>query len=204
MSFDIQIDDREIRRLENDVSQDVRTGVKRAQRRALSLTRRKSGTLVSGHVRETYNIQARRLKRDVVLTRANYSSMSFRVIGRPGPISTIRFRGKAGPARKTQRGVSVAVKIGERRVIRSAFKATALGGNEQIMSRFAPDGTPLPFRTMRRGRYAGQRKQVVRVVKGPSAANMLFETEVDEPLAAEATTVFLSEVDRQLRLFLRR
>lgn len=200
----VELDSREIQQLERVFGITAPRELKKSMRRALSRTRTGARQKTADHVRETFNILAGRLKKDVVLTRPNYSAMAFSVIGRKRTIGLLNFRGKGGPARQTQAGVSVAVKHGERKLIRHAFIATGLGGHRHIFTRYSRTGTPLPYHRPAVGRYQGDRRQKLRALKGPSVADMMNTTEVYEPLADEAQQRFLNELSRNLRFFLGR
>lgn len=191
MANDITVDSSEVRELEKVFRTTAPKQLKKSMRRALSRTRTGSRTQASKTVREKYNIQARRLKRDVILTRPNYSSFSFRLIGRKKPISLISFRGKSGPPRQTKAGVTVAVEKGQRKLIRHAFIARGANGNAQVFTRYPRRGEPsgrLPIRSLR----------------GPSASDMVIGSDVVEHLTGYAQERFLDELQRNLRFFLGR
>jgi hypothetical protein len=201
---DVKLDSSEVKALEKVFGITAPRELKKSMRRALSRTRSGSKTDTSKRVREEYNIQARRLKKDVVLTRPNYSSFSFRVIGRKRPISLISFRGKGGPPRQVASGVSAAVELGSREVIRHAFIRTGLNGNKQVFTRYARGGGLLPKVRMSRGSNAGQVKRKLRALKGPSVADMMLGSEVEKTLGDTAQDRFLTELQRNLKFLLGR
>lgn len=188
---DISIDSSEVRELEKVFGVTAPKKLRKSMRRALSRTRSGARTETSKRVREKYNIQARRLKKDVVLTKPNYSSFSFRVIGRKKPISLISFRSKSGPPRQTKTGVTVAVETGSRKLIKHAFIARGAGGNAQVFTRYLGNG-----------RKSG--RLPIRSLKGPSAADMMLGAEVEQPLAETAQERFLTELQRNLSFLLGR
>lgn len=201
---DVKLDSSEVKELEKVFGITAPRELKRSMRRALSRTRRGAKTETSQRVRDDYNIQARRLKRDVVLTRANYSSFSFRVIGRNRTIGLMSFRGKGGPPNPTKAGVSVAVKIGQRKLIGNAFIRTGLNGNKQVFTRYSSSGKLLPKHRPTRGANAGKTKTKLRAIKGPSAADMMLGAEVEKPLGDNAQDQFLTELQRNLKFLLGR
>lgn len=201
---DVKLDSSEVKELEKVFGITAPKELKKSMRRALSRTRSGAKTETSKRVREDYNIQARRLKRDVVLTRANYSTFSFRVIGRNKTIGLMSFRGKGGPPNPTNAGVTAAVKIGKRQLIRHAFIRTGMNGNRQVFTRYSRTGRLLPKKEMRRGRNAGQKKTQLRALKGPSAADMMAGVEVEKPLGDNAQERFLTELQRNLTFLLGR
>lgn len=188
---DVKLDSSEVRALEKVFGVTAPKQLKKSMRRALSRTRSGARTETSKRVREDYNIQARRLKRDVVLTRPNYSSFSFRVIGRKKPISLISFRSKSGPPRQTKTGVSAAVEVGKRKLIKHAFIARGAGGNAQVFTRYLGNG-----------RKSG--RLPVRALKGPSVADMMLGAEVEKTLGDTAQERFLTELNRNLSFLLGR
>lgn len=202
-AYDVQLDDSEIRRLQKDLSKGARKAVHKAIGTSLSRTRRGLKVLTSKSVREHYNIKSRPVKKATVLTRINRSSWSFHLIGRENPISLVHFSGKAGPVRPVSAGVSVAVEKGRRKIIKNAFLRTDIHGNRRIFSRFS-GGQKLPKRKMKKGRYAGKERTVIRALKGPSVADMFFEVEIDEIVAEEVRERFSREISQNLRFFLGR
>lgn len=201
---DVKLDSSEVRELEKVFGVTAPKRLRRSMRRALSRTRSGARTETSKRVREEYNIQARRLKRDVVLTRANYSSFSFRVIGRNRTIGLMSFRGKGGPPSPTKAGVTAAVKTGQRSLIRHAFIRTGLNGNKQVFTRYSSSGGLLPKHKVTRGSNAGKTKTKLRAIKGPSAADMMVGSEVEKTLGDTAQDRFLTELQRNLTFLLGR
>lgn len=188
---DISVDSSEVRELERVFRTTAPKELKKSMRRALSRTRTGSRAEASKTVREKYNIQARRLKRDVVFTRPNYNNFSFRLIGRKKPIGLLSFRGKSGPPRQTKAGVTVAVEQGQRKLIRHAFIARGASGNAQVSTRY-----------LRSGKKSG--RLPIRSLKGPSASDMVVGSDVVERLTGYAQERFLDELNRNLRYFLGR
>jgi|SRR5690625_1376709 len=200
----ISLDSSEIQQLERVFGITAPRELKKSMRRALSRTRTGARAATSKHIRETYNVKAGRLKKDTVLTRANYNSFSFRIIGRPHPIGLLNFSSRGGPARQTKAGVSVAVKLGGRKVIRHAFIAQGLGGGRQVFTRYGKGGALLPRHRPHTGANAGRLVRKIRALKGPSVADMFDTTEIHEMLATTAHDRFSSELSRNLKHLLGR
>jgi len=192
LAGDISVDSREVRELERIFGTTAPKQLKRAMRTSLRRTRTGANKEASKAVREKYNIQAGRLKKDVVLSRPNFTNFSFRIIGKRKPIGLNSFRGQSGPPRQVKAGVSVAVEKGSRELIKKAFIARGLNGNPQVFTRYVRKGQPPSGRLP------------IRALKGPSASDMFAGVEIEEPLGEFAQERFLDELQRNLRFFLGR
>ena len=204
MARNVSVDSSEVRELQRIFGTTAPKKLKRAMRFALGRTRTGSRKEASTKVREEYNIKAGRLKKGIVLTRPNFSNFSFRIIGKVRPIGLLNFSGKSGPVRQTRAGISVATNVGDRKLIKSAFIARGLNGNIQVFSRFTDEGALLPKRKMTKGRFVGEKRRVIRSVKGPSAADMIDGAEVEEHITEFAQDKFLEELQRNLKFLLGR
>ena len=200
MARNVSVDSSEVQELERIFGTTAPKALKKAMR--LSLTRTRSGAKseTSKKIREHYEIKAKRVKQDIVMTRVNFSSFQFSLIGRKKPISTISF----GRPRQVRAGVSVTVEKGERKLIKRAFIARGLNGKTQVFSRFTEEGSLLPIRKMEQGRHVGERRRVIRGLKGPSASDMFKKADIEEHIAGFARDRFLSELQRNLRFLLGR
>lgn len=179
----IRLDDSQIRELESLFSGILPRELTRAQRTALSRTRRgakqRVSTLIHKRGEQRYNLPARRIKEDIVVT--TLKKQSFFVLGKKKPVSLIDYS-------KTNRidggGVSAAVIKGERFKMWTAFIRPGVGSGKQLVfSRFSSDGQHMGRRTMKRGRYKGKRREVIRAVTGPSVADMMNRNNAEADLA---------------------
>lgn len=189
----IRIDDSEIRELQRTFSGFLPREVVRAQRVALSRTRRGAKQRVSTLIRTRgevkYNIPARRAKKGIRVTPIRGGS--FFVIGSNKPISLTSFtrtnqlmRDRTRDGRPKPSGVSVMIRTGQRVRIATAFIRN-------------PSGAPQVFRrefiSGQSGRQVG--RYPIRRLVGPSIANMMDRNDAEDDLAG-----FLQErFDRELR-----
>lgn len=203
LAFDVQLDTSELDRVAKRITKDDKKNFRKAIGTSLSRTRRGVRALTSQVIRERYNVQAKRVKDGTHLTPVDRANWQFKLVGRNKPINLIHFRGKGGPPRWIRRGVSVAVQLGDRKVIRRAFIRTDIHGNPRVFTRF-DGGQKLPAREMRAGYHTGKVRTGIRALKGPSIADMFFEVEIDEKVADFAQERFAQELDRNLRFFLGR
>ena len=181
----IRIDDSQIRDLERTFSGFLPREVVRAQRVALSRTRRgaqqRVSTLIRSRGQVRYNIPARRAKQGIRVTPIRGGS--FFVIGSNKPLSLTSFTGTRELI-ASRGGVSVAIRKGERTRIASAFIRQPTGG-PQVFRR--------EFISGQRGQQVG--RYPIRRLVGPSIANMMDRNDAEDDLAG-----FLQErFDRELR-----
>ena len=205
----IRIDDSQIRELSGLLSGILPKELDRARRIALSRTRRgaqqRVSTLIRDRGKTQYNLSAARAKQGIKVT--SIRNDAFFVIGNGNPISLTSFSGTRGTKNS---GVSVMIIKGRRRRLVSAFIARGVGGAErgsasgaeQVFSRFSPRGLHMGRRVMKRGTYAGKRREVIRAVKGPSIASMMRRNEAEEDLADFIQERFDSELARAIRFAL--
>lgn len=169
----IRIDDSQIRELESLFSGILPNELTRARRTALSRTRRGAQQRVSTLIRDRgevrYNIPARRAKQGIRITPLR--NESFFVIGDNKPISLTSYTGTRDLVR-SGRGVSVAIRKGERTRISSAFIRQPTGG-AQVFRR--------EFMSGEQGRQV-HRYPIKRLV-GPSIANMMNRNDAEADLA---------------------
>jgi len=190
----IRIDDSQIKKLGQLFSGVFPKELERAKRNAMIGVRKGAKQRTSQWIRTKgkvkYNLPAARANRGIWVT--NYVRGSFFVIGSKKPISLTSFSG----TKKLQNGkpsVKVSSKTGRVHFTKS-FIAPALGGAEQVFTRYSRNGGTLGERIMRKGRYAGKKRGVIRALKGPSIADMMLTNDVEEELAK-----FLQErYDREL------
>lgn len=199
---DVKIDSRQVAELESVFGEIAPKELKKSMNRALTRTRRRAKTESTKKIRERYNIPVARANKDTILTRPNYQQFFFRVIGRKKPIGLISF--KPGRPRQTAKGVTVAVEKKKRKLIRRAFIAKGVNGNTQVFTRFTPKGQPLPYRrTTYQGR-SGRLRQKIRSIQGPSVSDMMIGSDVAAHLGGILADTFSAELERNLRLLLKR
>ena len=193
----IRIDDSQIRDLESIFSGILPRELTKAKRTALSRTRRGAQQRVSTLIRDRgevrYNIPARRAKRGIRVT--SLRNDAFFVIGENKPLSLTSFqrtnqlqktitRKRDGASVKVGRGVSVAIRKGERARIATGFIRQPIGGPQVFRREFVSG---------QRGQQV-HRYPIKRLV-GPSIANMMNRNEAEADLAG-----FLQDrFDRELK-----
>lgn len=191
----ITLDSAGIRELERTVGQHLPKELDRARSIALNRTRRGAGTRVSQWIRtkgpKLYNIPAGRIKQGLTVTRVQ-NRESFRVIGSRKPISLTSFSGTRDLA-ASGKGVSVAILKGKRVRIASAFIRQPTGGAQVYRRRFVSGQSGAQF-----GRYP------IRRLIGPSVATMMDQTKVEQDLVGFLFDRYETELDRAIRLALRR
>ena len=196
----IRIDDSQVRDLESIFSGILPRELTKAKRTALSRTRRGAQQRVSTLIRDRgevrYNIPARRAKKGITVT--NIRNNAFFVIGENKPISLTSFTGTRDLIR-SRRGVSVAIRKGERTRISSGFIRT--------INVKARDGSTTPVRQAFRREFIGG-KQVgrysIKRLVGPSIANMMNRNEAEADLAGFLQDRFDSELKGAIRYALQR
>ena len=199
---DLEIDDSGLRRLETQLKRVAPANINRALPRVVRSTARASITPISKKVREIYTVKAGRFRAATKVRDVNVADRSFKIRGFKSTIGIRNFS-----ASKNTKGVSVRVLKGKpRTLLRAAFgPSTGLNSNPVFFTRLDTSGNPLPFREVKAGRNAGQRKQQLRAIKGPSAADMIDRDEVEEAIADFAEPRYANElqraIDRALRGF---
>ena len=191
----IRIDDSQIRELQSVFSGILPRELDRAKRIALNRTRRgaqqRVSTLIRGRGEVRYNIPARRAKDGIRVTPLRNDA--FFVIGSNKPLSLTSFTGTRDLF-ASGRGVSVAIRKGERRRIASGFIRQPTGGPQVFQREFIGGG--------RSGKQVG--RYPIRRLVGPSIANMMDRNEAEEDLAGFLNERFDSELSRAIRFALQR
>ena len=190
----IRIDDSQIRELERTFSGFLPKEMTRARRTALSRTRTSTKQRVSTLIRERgevrYNIPARRAKDGITLSPIRNDA--FFVFGSNRPLSLTSFSGTRDLV-ASRRGVSVAIRKGQRVRIASAFIRQPTGGAQVFRREFESGNS---------GKQVG-RYPIKRLV-GPSIANMMNRNSAEEDLANFLQERFDSELAGALRAALLR
>lgn len=101
-----------------------------ATSRALNKTAAQAKTQAAREIRNQYNISSRVIGRHIRLHRATPATLTASVTAEGEKLPVIAFG-----ARQTKRGVTVQIKRGERRLIRSAFLATLRSGHRGVFAR---------------------------------------------------------------------
>ena len=190
----IRIDDSQIRDLESIFSGILPRELTKAKRTALSRTRRGAQQRVSTLIRDRgevrYNIPARRAKRGIRVT--SLRNDAFFVIGENKPLSLTSFTGTRDLLR-SGRGVSVAIRKGERTRIATGFIRQPIGGPQVFRREFVSG---------QRGQQV-HRYPIKRLV-GPSIANMMNRNEAEADLAGFLQDRFDRELKGAIRYALQR
>lgn len=162
--------------------------LEQVRQRAVSSLSRALKPEASRQIRESYNIKASSVSERLAVRK---SGDAVELVGYYRAAGLLNFGARAS---KTA-GVSVTVlrADGPQR-LRHAFKATGLGGNAQIFERRGPK------RVMTKGRYAGERRQPITALYGPSVAQTLRNEQITRRLGDFAMTKLASEVARQFRI----
>jgi hypothetical protein len=155
------------------------------QKRAILTLLRKLPVQARRDIQAEYSIPAARLRKDLG---ARVRADGIRLTGYFRGIGLRNFG-----ARQTRAGVTASVFRGARTLRESAFVATMLSGNQQVVQR---EGEP---RVMTKGRYVGKRRQPIVVQYGPTAAQMLRKGRRPERLLDYSRGVLRDEVNRQLK-----
>ncbi|MFN9736947.1 MAG: hypothetical protein ACK59R_00150 [Pseudomonadota bacterium] len=163
MALSITIDDRRaLRALERQLDR-VAKNVGRELERATISVQRATFTESKRAITEVYNLPQNRVAGPLsVNTAAN--RRGFVVRGNPTPITFVSYRARA----LTRGGVQVAILKGKAKVIRKGFKAPSPQGTDLFWIRTGEEP-----RRMTRGRYAGQTREPIRPLTGPSVADHL-------------------------------
>lgn len=190
----IRIDDSQIRELESLFSGILPRELTKAKRTALSRTRRGAKKRVSTLIRDRgevrYNIPARRAKQLIRVT--SLRNDAFFVIGSNKPLSLTSFTGTRDLIR-SGRGVSVAIRKGERARIATGFIRQPKGGPQVFRREFVSG---------QRGQQVA-RYPIKRLV-GPSIANMMNRNDAESDLADFLQDRFDRELKGAIRYALQR
>ena len=190
----IRIDDSQIRELERTFSGILPQELTRAKRTALGRTRRGAQQRVSTLIRDRgevrYNIPARRAKEGVRVTPLRNDA--FFVIGSNKPLSLTSFTGTRDLI-ASRRGVSVAIRKGQRARIASAFIRQPAGGPQVFRREFESGNSGKQV-----GRYP------IKLLVGPSIANMMDRNSAEADLADFLQERFDSELAGAIRAALLR
>lgn len=112
--------------------------------RAINHTIRKARTQSSRAIRQVYAVKHKYIKKALSIRKASRFKQTGKLIASGQPIPLIAFS-----ARQTQKGVSVAIKKGQRKTIRSSFKATMPSGHTGVFARGKYRGGEFQFRKKR-------------------------------------------------------
>ena len=133
-----------IRTIENSVGRLSPRLLTVAVARALNHTAAKAQTAVSREIRKVYNIKARDVRKAMRRSRARATHLEARIDLSGAPLPLLAFG-----ARATKTGVSVAIKLGERKRIERAFVQKMPSGHEGVFARGGYQRGQFQFRTKR-------------------------------------------------------
>ena len=163
--------------------------------RALGTAQRRLGPEARRDIQREYNIKAARVTKDLRVSQPFVGTL--RITGFFRGIGLINFG-----ARATSKGVTVAIRKGKgaRSIKKGAFMAPLLGGedNRHVAQRFGDK------RPMKKGSYIGQIKQPLRVMYGPTVAQMLRRKGRPQRLADFAVGLLGKEMTRQVEAHFKR
>lgn len=141
LTIDVRAD---IERAVRALTQLQRAVVPTATARALNKTAAQAKTQAARAIRDRYNISSRLIGRHIHLHRSTPSVLTARVTAEGEKLPVLAFG-----ARQTKRGVTVQIKRGARRLIRSAFIATTRSGHRGVFARGQYGGRAFVRRTQR-------------------------------------------------------
>lgn len=104
--------------------------VKGAEARAINRAISAGRTEESRQIRNTYNIKAGDLRKNLIIGKANRNNLSGKISAPGKDLPALLFR-----ARQNRRGVSLSVKKGKRKLIRSAFIKQMPSGKKGVFAR---------------------------------------------------------------------
>jgi hypothetical protein len=142
----------------------------------------------SRRIREKKGVQSKQMDAVLSLTypTATASGFVWTLIAKARPLPLITFG-----ARQVGSGVSVEVTKGSRKIVRTAFIATMQSGHKGVFQREGPK------QIMRRGRYAGKKRQPIHELFSASVASALIP--VAPEVIARGESVFRSTFERLMR-----
>ncbi len=186
MPLSVEVDQRQLQRLERVFVTVAPRRFKRGVRRAMVVARRKTHTALRRRASRDYNIKIRSLTKAVSNGRFDVQQGLFSFVGSTRPFSLMEFRG----TRQLKRGVKATVK-GETTLFRHAFiRPGRRSGKRLVFERVLEDGK-------RVSRYP------ISAIVGPSAADMLNRPEWDDTAIDTAFPVFADELSRQIQVAIR-
>jgi hypothetical protein len=163
-------------------------GTGREVERAVISVQRATFTESKRAITAVYNLPQSRVAGPLsVRTAAN--RRGFVVSGNPRPITFVSYGARA----LTRGGVSVAIFRGKRRNLPGGFKARSPQGTDLFWIR-----TGQPKRRMTRGRYAGQVREPIRPLTGPSVADHLNNDDVRGRIVRFFRARMTSELRRRI------
>ncbi len=170
----------------------------RELQRAVSNASRATLTEAKREIASEYQVTQRRIAQGLRYERGK-SRLGFVIIGRNKPIRLREYGGRA-----TKAGVSIAVRRGKRKVIRSGFAGARArgdqgGGGQELWVR-----TGEAPRRVKRGRNKGLTKEPIKPLVGPSVANQLGDKRVLGHLERFFQTKLSNDASRRLARLLKR
>ena len=141
LTIDVRAD---IERAVRSLTEVQRKIVPTASSRALNKTAAQAKTQAARAIRDQYNISSRLIGRHIRLHRSTPATLTASVSAEGEKLPVVAFG-----ARQTKRGVTVQIKRGARRLIRSAFLATLRSGHRGVFARGHYSGRGFVRRTRR-------------------------------------------------------
>lgn len=175
----IRFDVTQVQSLQQHLARVSNTFVQDRQR-ALSSTRRASGTQVKRSVASVYSLPQRRIDQGLTITAIDPRDLSFKIIGSRKVIGLQNFRNRG----TNRDGVKVQVLKG------SAFKAPGRGTGGYRSKAFYAKG--------RIWQREDSNRLPVRTLSGPSVADMISKTVVIKEVTDFATSKIGNELQRKL------
>jgi hypothetical protein len=167
---------------------DFPDNAKQSVSRAKSTFRRRLPVEARRDIQNEYNLPAARINKGLSVTD---DGVAIVLTGSGRSIGLVEFSGRWGGA-KTQGATASVFASGGSHNYAGTFIATGLSGNRQIFDRWGPK------QRMQKGRYAGQMRQPLKTLYGPSIAQMLRKGDRETRLTDVAQEVLSTEIVRLL------